>query len=888
MAVELVCGALLSSSFQVAFERLASREVLDFFRGRKLNEELLNKLNIKLLSINAVLDDAEQRQIRNPNVKAWLVMVKDAVFEAEDLLDEIDTHVSKSKLKPKSRSITSKVRNIFVPPLSSFHKGIDSRMQKVLDKLEYLAKEKDILGLKEASVGSGSQVSQKMSSTSLLISEAVIYGRDVDKENIFNWLVSNTENDNNQLSVISIVGMGGLGKTTLAQHLYNDPRMKFEIRAWVCVSDEFDVFKVTRAILEAITGSTDDSIDLNMVHGRLKEKLTGKKFLLVLDDVWNEKQDQWEALQTPLTYGAQGSKILVTTRSLKVASTMRSTQTHQLQELQEEHCQRLFAKHAFQNENSQIDHEFKEIGMKIIKKCKGLPLALKTIGSLLKTKTSLLEWESILTSEIWDLPEGGCNIIPALILSYHHLPPHLKRCFAYCSLFPKDYLFQKEDLILLWMAENFLQQGKSMIAVGEEYFNDLLSRSFFQQSREDEMRFVMHDLLNDLAKYVSGDFCCRLDVEVRMMPKQFGKLKNLQVLSSFYVGKDTESNIKELGELNLHGRLEILELQNVDNPLDALAANMKSKTHLVELELEWSEKHEDSEKEREVLEKLQPSKHLKELSIWKYGGKQFPDWFWDNSLLSSLTLVDCKYCTSLPPLGLLPTLKELSFKGLSGIKVIGAEFYGYGSSSSSIIPFRSLETLKFEDMEGWEEWKCNTVKGAFPRLRKLYIRKCPQLKGQLVEQLWGGGSCVEGSKTTDDPTINHCHNFLETLHIASLKCALAINTTCLRELRIDISGVDVESFPDEGLLPLSLTSLFIIKCPNLKKLDYKGLRHLSSLKELSLHDCPSLECLPEEGLPKSISTLHIWDCSSLLKQRCQNPNGEDWGKISHIDDVDID
>ncbi|KAJ1413535.1 putative disease resistance protein [Sesbania bispinosa] len=165
MAVELVCGALFSSFFQVAFERLASPEVLDYFRGRKLNEELLKKLRIKLLSINVVLDDAEQKQISDSKVKAWLVMVKDAVFDAEDLLDEIDIHVSQSKLKAKSRSITSKVRNIFVPPLSSFDKGIDSRMQKVLDKLEYLAKEKDILGLKEASVGSGSQVSQKLPST---------------------------------------------------------------------------------------------------------------------------------------------------------------------------------------------------------------------------------------------------------------------------------------------------------------------------------------------------------------------------------------------------------------------------------------------------------------------------------------------------------------------------------------------------------------------------------------------------------------------------------------------------------------------------------------------------------------------------------------------------
>lgn len=536
MAAEFIGSALLSASLQVAFDRLASTETLDYFKGRELDEKLLNKLNIMLLSINAVVDDAEQKQIRNRHVKAWLDAVKHAVFDAEDLLDEIDTQVSQYKLETESQSSTGKVWNLFNAFVSSFDKGIESRMQEILDRLEYLASRKDILGLKEASgfgVRSESQVSQKLPTTSLL-GETVIYGRDVDKEIIFNWLISHTENDK-LLSVISIVGMGGMGKTSLAQYLYNDSRMEYEfdIKAWVCISDEFDVFKVTRAILEAITRSTDDSRDLNMVQGRLKEKLTGKRFLLVLDDVWNESHMQWETLQTPFNYGTQGSKILVTTRSMKVASTMRSAKIHQLEQLKEEHCWLLFARHAFQEENPQLNPELKEIGMKIVGKCKGLPLALKTIGSLLYTKSFILEWKNVLTSEIWDFPEEDSNIIPALRLSYHHLPSHLKRCFAYCSLFPKDYVFEKEDLILLWMAENFLQcpqQSKSMEEVGEQYFDDLLSRSFFQQSGADKMCFVMHDLLNDLAKYVCGDFCFRLEVEdaqnISKMTRHFSFLRN--------------------------------------------------------------------------------------------------------------------------------------------------------------------------------------------------------------------------------------------------------------------------------------------------------------------------------------------------------------------------
>lgn len=244
--------------------------------------------------------------------------------------------------------------------------------------------------------------------------------------------------------------MGGLGKTTLAQHIYNDPRMEeadFHIKAWVCVSDDFNVFRLTKIILEAITKSKDNSRELEMIHGRLKETLTGKRFLLVLDDVWNERREEWESVQTPLNHGAPGSRILVTTRCEEVVCIMRSNKVYHLKQLQEDHCWQVFVKHAFQDDHSILNAELKEIGTKIVQKCKGLPLALKSIGSLLHTaKSSISEWESVLLSNIWDILKGESEIIPALLLSYHHLPSHLKMCLACCALFPKDYEFVKEHL----------------------------------------------------------------------------------------------------------------------------------------------------------------------------------------------------------------------------------------------------------------------------------------------------------------------------------------------------------------------------------------------------------------------------------------------------------
>ncbi|KAG4950195.1 hypothetical protein AAZX31_15G217700 [Glycine max] len=489
MAAKMVADAFVSNFVQMTIDSLASR-FKDYFRGRKLNKELLSKMKVKLQAIDVLADDAELKQFRDARVRDWLFKAKDVLFEAEDLLEEIDYELPKCQVEAESQPILNKVSNFFKPSsLSSFGKEIESRMEQILKDLDDLESQSGYLGLTRTSgvgvgSGSGSIVLEKLPSASSVV-ESDIYGRDDDKKLIFHWITSDTDE---KLSILSIVGMGGLGKTTLAQLVYNDPRIvsKFDVKAWICVSEEFDVFNVSRAILDTITDSTDHGRVLEIVQRRLKEKLADKKFLLVLDDVWNVSRPKWEAVQNALVCGAQGSKILVTTRSQKVASTMRSEQYH-LQELQEDYCWKLSATHAFGGGNPQLNPECNEIGMKIVEKCRGLPLALKSMGSLLHNKSFVSDWENILKSEMWEIEDS--EIVPALALSYHHLPPHLKTCFAYCALFPKDYEFDKECLIQLWMAENFLkchQGSKSPEEVGQQYFNDLLSRSFFQQSSENK------------------------------------------------------------------------------------------------------------------------------------------------------------------------------------------------------------------------------------------------------------------------------------------------------------------------------------------------------------------------------------------------------------------
>ncbi|RVW63182.1 putative disease resistance RPP13-like protein 1 [Vitis vinifera] len=266
----------------------------------------------------------------------------------------------------------------------------------------------------------------------------------------------------NEVCVIPIVGMGGVGKTTLAQLAYHDDRVKnhFDLRAWVCVSDDFDVLRITKTLLQSIASYAREINDLNLLQVKLKEKLSGKKFLLVLDDVWNENYDKWDRLCTPLRAGGPGSKVIITTRNMGVASHTRTVSPYPLQELSNDDCRAVFAQHALGARNFEAHPHVKVIGEEMVNRCRGLPLVAKALGGILRNELNHEAWDDILKSKIWDLPEEKSGVLPALKLSYHHLPSHLKQCFAYCAIFPKGYEFKKDELILLWMGEGFLQQTK--------------------------------------------------------------------------------------------------------------------------------------------------------------------------------------------------------------------------------------------------------------------------------------------------------------------------------------------------------------------------------------------------------------------------------------------
>ncbi|KAL4277353.1 hypothetical protein AHAS_Ahas20G0298700 [Arachis hypogaea] len=503
----MAAEAVLSSVLSVVFDRMSSPEVVNWIKGKKLTQNLIERLKTNLCAVRAFLIDAEQKQIKERPVKEWLDSLKDAMYVADDLLDEVFTKAATQKDPGTFLSRFSGILNLQ-------DRDVAKRMEEVIDRIESLVNQKDTLGLREIP-----KENMSWRITTSLVETSDVCGREEDKEAIVKLLLDDDSDDAtgglSDVSVIPIVGMGGIGKTTLAQLVYQDGKVKenFDFQAWICVSEEFDVFKVTKTIIEAITKSFCSLTDLNLLQHDLKEKLSRKKFFVVLDDVWSESREDWDKLLKPFRKGVKGSKILITTRSKRVASVVQTVSPYELSLLSEEDCWLVFSKYARLSTCSMENPTLKKVGKDLVKKCDGLPLAAQALGGLLRGNSDIKYWNHLLKSEIWELSDDKIKVVPALRISYYYLPSYLRECFVFCSLYPKDYEFSKDELILLWMAENFLQPAgkKTPEEVGDEYFDELIARSFFQPSKIRENKFVMHDLVHDLAMIFGGEFYFRAE-----------------------------------------------------------------------------------------------------------------------------------------------------------------------------------------------------------------------------------------------------------------------------------------------------------------------------------------------------------------------------------------
>ncbi|KAK4728190.1 hypothetical protein R3W88_021178 [Solanum pinnatisectum] len=310
-------------------------------------------------TIQAVLEDAREKQLKDKPLENWLQKLNAATYEVDDILDEYKTKAPQF-----------------------------SQMEQVMKKLNAIVEERKNFHLHEKIIER--QVVRP--ETGSILTEPQVYGRGKEKDEVVKILI-NSVSDAQELSVLPIFSMGGLGKATLAQMVFNDQRVteQFHAKIWFCVSDDFDEKRLIKTIIGNIERSFLDVEDLASFQKKLQELLNGKRYLLVLDDVWNEDQQKWANLRAVLKVGASGASVLTTTRLEKVGSIMGTLQPYELSNLSQEDCWLSFMQRAF-GYQEEINPNLVAIGKEIVKKCGGVPLAAKTLGGLLRFKREEREW----------------------------------------------------------------------------------------------------------------------------------------------------------------------------------------------------------------------------------------------------------------------------------------------------------------------------------------------------------------------------------------------------------------------------------------------------------------------------------------------------------------
>ncbi|GLU05051.1 hypothetical protein SLE2022_221750 [Rubroshorea leprosula] len=839
------------------------------------DEDLL-EFRHTMRTLRGFLQDAHEKNVSGHlDLKSWLQDLRDIADEADDILEEVAYEGMRPEVK-KSKAFDLRAL-LFRQKMANRVEDLNKRLADINSSAHQLGLQHKLANmLPELRGRAGRETHSFLSSQ--------VYGREEDVSKIVRLLVdSSSQHD---LPVMIIVGMAGLGKTTIAKAVFKNGEIQEQFgdnRMWVCVSENFDVKKILMEILNSCGGSRSAERDFgstDLVMEEIQKKLGEKNYLLILDDVWSEERQMWEDLRDCLLGISENKvswcKVLVTTRLENVASLMALSDEHihRPRQLNEDECWSIIKQRAF-GDNS-VPEGLEGIGKQIAKRCKGIPLVASIIGAILQKKRDKREWQAITENRVWDSleKEGISDIIK---FSYDHLPTlALKQCFAFCSIFPKGFVMEREMLIQLWMALGFLESPEeisNMAAedIGDKYFRYLLSYYLFQEKRRDNVTgsvesCKMHDLIPDFAQSISKSetlivekwLGSNISHDVRhlnliggrkMVPTIVGDVaKKLQTLFSKHgFSSGVQVDLKSLRVLSLDGASDAKQLPTCFGNL----------------------------------------KRLRYLDISRTQMKELPEFISKLYNLQTFRFIGC-ISLQMPPGGIgdLINLRHICFSDeermpanlgrLTNLQTLPLFFVGTteGHKIEELGSLRELkgrlEIHKLELVMGKSEAEAAKLKEKAVDVLKLCWRKEGNCDEDVLEGLQPHSNIrilsIEGYGGRKLASWMLLLNSLVDLTITCCKMLHRIpNVNGFLSLqRLHVSFCDeLTSLGDGDGAFTSLKQLYLQRCPKLKFIP--SLEGLVSLKTVYVKDCDELEHLPS-GLSSctALEVLEISNCSNLV------------------------
>ncbi|KAK3159887.1 hypothetical protein QOZ80_1BG0052390 [Eleusine coracana subsp. coracana] len=495
---------LAATALELALEKVAEAASDRVMLQWRFGEDM-ETMRETMESITAVLKDAERRSIEEETVRLWLKRLTGASYRITDIFDEFEVNTNRKSALRKLKILNPCLKLASEVPMAG-------KMKEIKDILDNIARERQNYSFTTSSSSNDQQVINDRATSSEVI-KADILGRDQEKQKIMDIL--RRVSTSSDFIILPIYGIGGIGKTTLAQLLFNDTYFEDYEKAWVYVSQTFDLNKIKKSVRSQLQLEQGQ---LANAHEQDVSPHAPKSIMIVLDDLWEQDDMKMDDLKKFLKMVVKGHKvhIIVTTRDAGIAQKIQTIEAHKIEALSSEVCWTII-KQIVDFENRSDKEMLKDIGNEVAGKCGGVALAARAIGSILRFR-DVDGWVAVKDNTLWNVFTPGSttsaydNVRASLKLSYSSMPPHLRLCFAYCAVFPKGHKMAKDDLIYQWASLGFTMSSDriSIQQHGEAYIKQLLDMSFFQRSEsqfdtKDVTFFTMHDLVHDLAKSVMGD-----------------------------------------------------------------------------------------------------------------------------------------------------------------------------------------------------------------------------------------------------------------------------------------------------------------------------------------------------------------------------------------------